>query len=193
MPVKMTLRKANALQSVIQSAINSITVKIVVDLNEFQDISTELQRANDAAMAADVRRSDLLMSLYTLRSLVGRANAQVGISDHLSHGAFIDKRIAQLADFASDAAVLTDGAVIQGKLDKIRNRVDASRADFYGRQDSVTTGVLTQTQSDTINGVVRELRKQKQDLNDKILELNIKTEVELTPEVESILVHEGII
>jgi hypothetical protein len=57
----------------------------------------------------------------------------------------------------------------------------------------VRTGVLTTEQIENIRGVVRDLRKQKSTLNDEILELNIKTELELTPDVEAVLAREGLI
>jgi len=40
---------------------------------------------------------------------------------------------------------------------------------------------------------MRELKKQKQSLNDEVLHLNVVTEIELTDEVENILKKEGIL
>ena len=57
----------------------------------------------------------------------------------------------------------------------------------------VETGVLNEQQIESIRSVVRDLRKQKSTLNDEILELNIKTEIELTPEVEAVLLREKLI
>ena len=92
------------------------------------------------------------------------------------------------------AKKLLDIGVIQGKLEKIKNRpADNSRASLYGHYDEVETGVLNEQQIESIRSVVRDLRKQKSTLNDEILELNIKTEIELTPEVEAVLLREKLI
>jgi hypothetical protein len=64
---------------------------------------------------------------------------------------------------------------------------------MYGYENNVTTGVLQQQQIDSIAGIMRELKKQKQKLNDEVLELNVRTEIELTDDVEVVLVREGIL
>ena len=81
--------------------------------------------------------------------------------------------------------------MVTGQLDKIRNRREEHR--MYGYENNVTTGVLQQQQIDSIAGIMRELKKQKQKLNDEVLELNVRTEIELTDDVEAVLVKEGIL
>jgi hypothetical protein len=191
MAIKITLRKANALQQNMNDLLKNIQVKATVELNEFQDVVQTLQAANDAVMAADVRRSDLLMALYSIRATVGVANFQCGIGNRLSHLAYIDKRLHQLEGLVAESARLKDLAVISGQLDKIRNRREEHR--LYGYENGVSTGVLQQSQIDSIAGIMRELKKQKQKLNDEVLELNVRTEIELTDDVEAVLVKEGIL
>jgi len=191
MAIKITLRKANAIQQNMNDLLKTVQVKATVELNEFQDVVQTLQAANDAVMAADVRRSDLLMALYSIRATVGVANFQCGIGNRLSHLAYIDKRLHQLESLVSETAKLKDLAVVTGQLDKIRNRREEHR--MYGYESNVTTGVLQQQQIDSIAGIMRELKKQKQKLNDEVLELNVRTEIELTDDVEAVLVKEGIL
>jgi hypothetical protein len=191
MAIKITLRKANAIQQNMNDLLKTVQVKATVELNEFQDVVQTLQAANDAVMAADVRRSDLLMALYSIRATVGVANFQCGIGNRLSHLAYIDKRLHQLESLVSETARLKDLAVVTGQLDKIRNRREEHR--MYGYESNVTTGVLQQQQIDSIAGIMRELKKQKQKLNDEVLELNVRTEIELTDDVEAVLVKEGIL
>ena len=191
MAIKITLRKANAIQQNMNDLLKSIQVKASVELNEFQDVVQTLQAANDAVMAADVRRADLLMAVYSIRATVGVANFQCGIGNRLSHLAYIDKRLHQLEGLVAETARLKDLTVITGQLDKIRNRREEHR--MYGYENGVTTGVLQQQQIDSIAGIMRELKKQKQKLNDEVLELNVRTEIELTDDVEAVLVKEGIL
>jgi hypothetical protein len=191
--MKLTLRKANALQNTIQTSLNAVSIRNTVDINEFQDVDTQIAKANAELMSNDVRRSDLLMSLYTIRSLVGQANAEVGITGRLTHAAFIDKRLAQLESLVTATGQLGDIDVIKGKLEKIKARPADSRVSIYGHSDEVTTGVLKPAQVETIRDIIKDLRKQKQELNDSVLELNIKTEIELSDEIEVILQREGIV
>jgi hypothetical protein len=190
---KINLRKANAIQGAINNLMREITVKTTVSLNEFEDTAQRITSANTDAMAADARRGDLLMAVYSIRTMVGVANAQSGIVSKLTHAAFIDKRLVQLTEMGNESNVMINATVIQGKLEKIKNRKEESHRSLYGREDEVTTGVMTQEQVDNVRKVIAELRKQKQSLNDEILELNIRTEIELEPTVENILIREGVL
>jgi hypothetical protein len=91
--------------------------------------------------------------LYNIRGLVGTANAQSGVDVKLATAAFIDKRVAQLDELARVRPV-TDLAVLTGKLDKIRNRKDDARVSLYGRDEVVTTSVISEAQLDQIRGEI---------------------------------------
>jgi len=188
----ITLRKANALQNTILDAIRNISIKITIELNEFQDPIGELQLANTAVFSNDTRRQQLLLSLYNIRGLVGTANANCGIDLKLATAAFIDKRIGQLEEFANASPMISE-SVLLGKLAKIRDRKEESARSLYGREDTVTTSVINQAQIDLAKTEIRNLKKQKQKLNDEILELNIKTEVPLSDEVVATLTTEGLL
>lgn len=193
MATKINLRRAAALQNVLHETIKSIQVEPNTDVNEWQDPAEVLQTANAKLFVNDSRRNDLLMSIYTIRSLVATQNSMSGISGKLSHMAYIDKRVAQLTDLTENSTKLESLDVIRGRLDKIRNRPADSRAALYHRDEDVRVCVLTQEQIDSIKNVIKELKKQKTNLNDEILELNVRTEIELTPEVDAILTREGLI
>lgn len=191
--MNLTLRKANAVQAAINDTIKSIEIKVTLELNEFIDVVAELQRANAALFANDARRQRLLLALYNIRGLVGQANATSGVDTKLATAAFLDKRLAQLTELAG-AEPITDLAVINGKLDKIRNdKSDTSRSRLYGVSDTVSTSVISNEQLTTIKNEIKNLKKQKQKINDEVLELNIKTEIPLSEEVEDTLTAEGLI
>ena len=191
--MNISLRKASALQAAINDAIKSIKIDVTVELNEFQNVETELTKANNTLFANDARRQKLLLALYNIRALVGTANAQSGIDSKLATAAFVDKRVGQLEELGA-AAVVTDLAVINGKLEKIRSdKSETARSRIYGYSDTVSTSVVGQEQIDQIKAEIKNLKKQKQKLNDEILELNIKTEVPLSDDVVATLQAEGLI
>ena len=189
--MKITLRKANAIQNSINDAIKAIKVDAVININEFQDPAAELKKANDTLFANDARRQKLLLSLYNIRGLVGTANANSGIDLSLAKAAFIDKRIGQLESLATQD-VMTDLAVVTGKLKKM-SEDKTERSRLYGYNDHVTTSVLSQEQLDQIKAEIKNLKKQKQKINDEVLELNIKTEIPLGDDVVATLQAEGLI
>jgi uncharacterized protein YdcH (DUF465 family) len=78
-------------------------------------------------------------------------------------------------------------------MEKIKNRPADSRASLYGRDDTVTTTVISADQLAQIKAEILNLKKQKQKLNDEVLELNIKTEIPLSDDVVATLQAEGLI
>ncbi len=192
MGMNITLRKANAVQNSINDTLKGIKIDINVELNEFQDIEIAIGKANAQLFVNDTRRQRLTMALYNIRALVGAANAQSGIDTSLAKAAFVDKRIGQLEQL-SQASEITDLEVIKGKLEKIKNLKDEARSRIYGYGDTVTTSVLSKDQIDQIKTEILNLKKQKQKLNDEILELNIKTEIPLSDDTVATLQAESLL
>jgi hypothetical protein len=190
--MNITLRKANALQNSITETIRGIKIETAIEINEFQTVEEELQRANNTLMTNDGRRQKLLLAMYNIRGLVATANASSGIDLALTKAAFIDKRIAQLEELSKLSAI-TSLDVIKGKLEKIRNRKEDSRASIYGRDDTVSTSVVAEEQIAQVKEEIKNLKKQKQKINDEVLELNIKTEIPLSEDVVATLTAEGLI
>ena len=190
--MNISLRKANALQNSITETIRSIKIETNIEINEFQTVEEELQRANNTLMTNDGRRQKLLLALYNIRGLVATANAQSGIDLALTKAAFVDKRIGQLEELAN-LKPITALDVIKGKLDKIKNRKEESRASLYGRDDTVSTSVVAEEQIEQAKTEVKNLKKQKQKINDEVLELNIKTEIPLSDDVVATLTAEGLL
>ena len=128
-------------------------------------------------------------SIHNLNRLID--NATMKLQD-LQRGETLEKYKPQLEGLVVDP--VTNLAVINGKLDKIRNdKSENSRSRIYGFSDTVSTTVIGHEQLDVINTEIKNLKKQKQKLNDEILELNIKTEVPLSEDVVKTLQTEGLI
>lgn len=191
--MNITLRKANAVQNSINDTVKGIKVDFTIELNEFQDVEAAITRANADLVTNDGRRQKLTMALYNIRALVGTANAACGINTGLAKSAFIDKRIGQLEELAK-ATEITSLEVIKGKLEKIKNdKGEMTRRSIYGSIDTVSTSVLGAEQIAQAKAEVLNLKKQKQQLNDEVLELNIKTEIPLSDDVVATLQAEGLL
>ena len=189
--MKITLRKANALQNSIQDQLKTIDLSLTVTINEFQSADAEIETARNLLIANDKRRADLTVAMYAIRALVGQYNASAGVSALLARAAYVDKRLGHLKGL-TEATATENIAVVNGKLEKIRNdKTDRSR--MYGYSDTVAVGVLSQEQIDQFKTDASALKKEKQAINDKVLELNIRTEIEITDDVVKILQSEQIV
>jgi hypothetical protein len=191
--MNITLRKANAVQNSINETVKNIRVDLTVEINEFQNVEDTLSKANNELIVNDGRRQNLIMALYNIRALVGTANAASGIDTALAKAAFIDKRIGQLEQLANGTEI-TSLEVIKGKIEKIKNdKGDNTRRSIYGYSDTVSTGILSKEQIAQAKTEILNLKKQKQKLNDEILELNIKTEIPLSDDTVATLTAEGLL
>jgi hypothetical protein len=192
--MKITLRKASALQNAIQEAVKNIDITVKVELNEFENAETALATANAKLISSDQRRTALTKVLYVVRAQVGTANAESGINERLARAAYVDKRIGQLTALIGSDAVQDSIVVIQGKLEKLKAPESAnSRRSLYGYSDTVGTGVLSPAQVDAFKAEQLALKKDKQKLNDEVLELNVRTEIALSDETVVVLTSEGLV
>jgi peptide subunit release factor 1 (eRF1) len=91
----------------------------------------------------------------------------------------------------TEGKVAEDAAVVAGKLQKLRESDTKSR--IYGYGDTVDTGVLTADQIEGYKAEMRDLKKQKQSINDKVLELNVRTEIELDTDTVALLEAEQLV
>jgi hypothetical protein len=189
--MNVSLRKANAIQHSIKELLHNIEISVIVSINEFEDPALEIQLANQQLFANDARRQKLLLAYYNIRGLVGAANASSGIDIALTKAAFLDKRVTQL-DAIANATAIKDIEVVRGQVEKLKV-VSESNRGLYGRQDAVVTSVVAQPQIEQARKEILNLKKQKQKLNDEVLELNIKTEVPLSEDVVKTLTEEGLV
>jgi hypothetical protein len=189
--MKISLRKANALQMAVNESIKNLEFNQNIILNEFQDPAKELEVASKKFAANINRRFALFHALYDIRKSVSNANTDKGISETLADIAHLEKDIVFFGNF-SKTAVSVDLAVINGKLEKMRNRADTADA-FYHDQQGVSTTIFTHGELAGFATIVKTAKKQKQKLQDELLELNIRTEVELSETVVSTLTAEGLL
>ena len=189
--MKINLRKANAIQASINDVLRTIQLKTQVNLNEFHSVGTVIGEARSEVIKNLERKIALTNALYAIRKVVGEANNS-GVDQKLAEVAQLEKTIQIYSELAN-ATVQEDGSIINGKLDKIRNRPADSRASLYGYSDEITVGVLGASDIETMKKNVRDAKKKKQALQDEILELNVRTEVELDAATVATLVEEQLV
>lgn len=189
----INLRKANALQSEIRKAISSTGASDTVSVNEYTtDIAGGLQKAMAEFVADVTRKVALNTALFNIRKSVAQANATSGISDVLADVQTLD------AVMAVYNAVATKS--VAKSLDEITARVEklkvtpTENARIYGAHyNTVDTSVVEQATIDAAKAKVKELKRQKQTLQDKLLSLNVNTTINISDVDVMVLKTEGIL
>lgn len=174
--MKLTLRKANAVQAAINESIKGLDLNTTVTLNEFQTIAEQIQTVRDQFFTARDTRSDLMKALYEIRASVAQANTSAGINDMLANVAYAEKVISFNTALASKGAQ-TAMEVLNGQVKKNAEAKD----DIYShsRRD-VTTSIFTDVEVEGFKRIAADYKRTKQRLQDELLERNVQTTIELT-------------
>lgn len=187
---QVTLRKANVIQLSINEALKGLDFPEIVSINEFQTPSDVLVEASDKFGKNVSRRKALLTALYDIRKSVGAANFQAGIDSRLADLSALDKDIqfySRIVGMKPQESI----AVITGKLDKIRNRKDES--GYYSRESEVQASVFPAQYLAIAKSTLAQLKKDKQKIQDELLELNVRTEITLSERTVKTLTEENIL
>ena len=186
--MQVSLRKANALQVAINEALKGLEFKADISINEFQSPAKEIELAKQKFDRNVQRRWNLLAALYDIRTKVAAANAANKIDNLLADLARIEKDLVFFAPFAK-ANTSTDLKVIEGKLEKISNRTE----DSYYAKAEVETSIFGEGDLVTYRTYMSDFKKKKQALQDQLLEVNVRTTIELATGTVEVLKSEDII
>lgn len=189
--MQINLRKASAIQAEIKRAISAVQLNDTVSVNEFaSDAYSVVTNATLEFSAALLRKEQLTKALYNIRKSVAVANAKAGVSEILGDVELKDALIKMYEGIASTRAKMLDQNELFKRLEKIRNTpADQLR---YGLSE-VSSGVVS---TDTINAAkatIKTLRKQKQNLQDELLTINVNTLIEVSELDAKVLGEEGIL
>lgn len=190
--MEITLRKANALQNNINDILKSIQVVDSVSLNEFQDAEVVIETKAVEAKKQFQLQMSLTQALYDIRTEVANANHFSRITTMLTQVALLDKLIGFNQKMA-ERKVRHQAEVIRGKLDKIRNTQIEGRSLVYDRYNEVETGLTTEVEIQSYKDAVAKLKREKQALQDQILEANVGTKVNLSDATANVLREAGLL
>lgn len=193
---KINLRKANALQGEIRKAISSSGVSDTVGITEYTaDVAGGLEQAKGAYALDIIRKVALNTALFNIRKSVSQANNTSGISDLLADVQTLDAISAVYSGVATQTSAKSLIEII-ARIDKMKAQpvTERSTLGLYGdRCNKVETSVVDQATIDVAKVRVKDLKRQKQDLQDKLLTLNVNTTITINDADAMMLKIEGIL
>ena len=192
--MQINLRKAAAIQAEIRKAITSVKVEQTVSVTEFTaDVEGVLSKGELEFNRALERKEDLNKALFRIRAAVGRANVESGINDILADIQLLDAQIA-IENTIASAQVRKDVTEINARIVKMKQAPNNDRLALYGeRYNSIESGVASEAAVNAAKQVLKGLKRDRQGLNDKLLQLNVNTLIELSDPTKMTLQEEGLI
>ena len=187
--MEISLRKATAIQNNINDVIKTLDFNYNARITEYEDSAKVISELQEKFSQNITRRERLLEALYAIRKSVGTANLKENIDIKLADAAHLEKQIQFYTGLSTSKLKMSD-EVIQGRLSKMKTADSNTR--LY-RDDVIETSVFSQQDLTNFKSIVNFARKKRQKIQDEILELNVRTTIDITSEVEKTLKDEGIL
>lgn len=191
--MKINLRKAAALVTEIRNAAKEIEVATTHNANIYDDSYARLLGEARAKTINDFnRRTKLDQAIAELRSAIGRANAAAGISDMLAEDAYLESLEGRLKAMSASKP-REDSTTVERLILAKRNSAEKSERSLYGFDGHLQLNLLDAKDIEDFESKLKLVRKQRRELKDRTVELNVRTEIEVPSDVESVLREEGLI
>lgn len=189
----INLRKANAIQSEIRKAISSSGAKDTLSVTEYTtSVVDALEKAMEQYVTDVTRKVALNTALFNIRKSVAQANANNGISDILADVELIDAKMAVYSNIATKEVAKSVNEIV-ARIEKMKV-TPTNESRIYGdRYNNVETSVVEQNTIDHAKQMVKQLKREKQTLQDKLLALNVNTVINISVVDEMVLKVEGIL
>lgn len=191
METQISLKRASALQAMIRQAIALLDLSSTRDLSIYEGApSSVIQGFRADFERALARRAALQSALYELRKEVGRANARVGVDDLLADIAQLGAELDFVNGFVlaspSDSEEVLVGRMTQAK---------APNQGYLGasRESSISVSLLSAEQIEAFRKQTLDLRRRRQQLQDRVGELNVSTKITPSASCLATLREEGIL
>jgi hypothetical protein len=189
----INLRKANAIQSEIRKAISSSASKDTLSVTEYTtSVVDALEKATEVFANDVTRKVALNTALFNIRKSVAQANANNGVSDILADVELIDAKMAVYSNIATKEVAKSVTEIV-ARIEKMKT-TPTNESRIYGdRYNTVETSVVEQNTIDHAKQMVKQLKREKQTLQDKLLALNVNTVINISAADEMVLKVEGIL
>jgi beta-glucosidase/6-phospho-beta-glucosidase/beta-galactosidase len=182
----ISLRKAAALQKEILSAIENIDTTAVVSVYE-EDVNAILTAKEVVVLVKLNERNALMDALFEIRDLTAIANVAHGITSLVAQKARLEKDITLYTKLANSSPRQTT-SVVNGRIQKVRASDNA-----YAHTENLCLDVLGENTIALLTATAAEMKKEKVEVQDQLLELNIKHNIDLSDGSVAVLTAKGLL
>lgn len=186
--MKLSLRKAHAMQEQLLTVINEMSAQMAITVGKFSDPLATVAKATAVLNEYFSKKHDLLVAYYDLRSLSADAAARVGIPAILAEMALLEKLIGLFKPLLTVGTLPPEDEI---KAEHAALKTEPERG--YGRRDSMNVNVVPITLVNSAKAAILDWKRRKQDASDRLLHLNMVTQIEITDETARLLKEAGVL
>ena len=184
--MQINLRKASIVQDFLHSEVSRLkTEPSTVHANLFEDnICEQVEQQFQAFLAAQTKIDEYLKARQVIRSLVARYNVEVGVHDLLAEDSMLATRESVLkSQLRSAQARLSDEAV-KRQAERLRDQEDL--------EITMSLDVIPPQHLEEMKSSLERARRQRRKIKDRLVTINVGTEVEVPDHVAKVLEDLGL-
>ena len=194
--MQINLRKASALQSDIHGILRNVEVETVATFEEREVVVDEMTEAIGEWRTNLERKTDLINVLFSIRQKVGAANAESGLNDLLTEHRRVTEQKELLEELTNrlKGKMLTIDQVVT-KLAQLEERAANAKDSYFarGRDVEVRTELMDKDDLNDYRSQIRSLKKLQRSINEQVLELNVRTTIDLSEAEVQVLSNEDLV
>jgi len=194
--MQINLRKASALQSDIHEILRNVEVETVATFEEREVVVDEMTEAIGEWRTNLERKTDLINVLFSIRQKVGAANAESGLNDLLTEHRRVTEQKELLEELTNrlKGKMLTVDQVVT-KLAQLEERAANAKDSYFarGRDVEVRTELMDKDDLNDYRSQIRSLKKLQRSINEQVLELNVRTIIDLSEAEVQVLSNEDLV
>jgi len=188
--MEINLRKASALVEALTDQLATVKLDNNVRFSVFDTNFERLIKRQRNTLLDNVNRADsIALAIQTLRTLVGDANATAGVNALLAERQFLKGRIARLSRLSTESE--------RDSLEVLKARMEkAAKApvDAYSRgEETIASNALELADIQVYASVISSSKVRLSAISDSLLEINVRTKIQVPDEVESVLNDENLV
>lgn len=184
--MEISLRKSKAVLEALQAKLNSIDMSTSVELNEFENHVIVMETAKAKFHENMDMYLKVSLAIHEIRDSVCGANSSCGINSLLTSLAYSEKNIKMYSGFSKLKVSMSD-VLITGKLNKIREQSGGDNNMYHTPPSTVSTTLFNELDIEYFESLLNKWKKNKIELQDNLLSLNITTNIKLSSNTESIV------
>lgn len=198
--MQISLKKALKARGVVDAYLGSSDLPLKTSLSVFVEANREnpasaVSSATEALVDKLSERVRVSGIFARLRAAIARSNVDAGIETILAEIADIDRQIA-LYKMVAAAPVTADEEIVKGEIEvahRILSNAETSRSGFAHGERAIHVSTVSKELQEEAAGRVVELRRLREDAEDRRAAINATQKVEIADEDHGFLVNIGIL
>lgn len=191
--MKLNLRKASALQLAIHEQISAADMPLSVTIGRYDFPVALTNKTQGKFLDGLTKKRELFDVLYSIRQKTSAASELAGVSGLLAESAHIEKTVSLLSPLASTREFAKTNEQLTEALADLRKEAQTPVQYAHQRRESFETSIITEDAAKAWQKEIADLKRRKQAISDALLEANVKNEIEVSEQEESILKKYGIL